>query len=123
MKKMKPLSYKWLLIFFMLWLPIQGATAAILSVCAQEDSNSCSDKTLIANADCHNQMANNTTDHLLTSFFCEDISCDTYSNTPILLSYTLLIPPNDILSITSFNPGFTSFIPEQPQRPPLIASF
>jgi len=33
---MKVRKYTWILVFFMLWLPLQGAAAAALSVCAQE---------------------------------------------------------------------------------------
>ncbi len=111
----------------MLWLPLQGVAAAVLSVCVQEDFSRQHDKTMIADDhhhdDCHKQMANSTTDHLLASLPCDDASCDAYSNTPILAGDSTLMPTDDTSAITSFIPGFTSFVPEQPQRPPLAASF
>ena len=125
-KKMKIRKYKWVLVFFIVWLPLQGAAAAVLSVCVQEDFSRHHDKTMIADNhhhdDCHKQMADSTADHLLASLPCDDTSCDAYSNTPILSGYySTSMPTNDTSAITSFNSGFTSFVPEQPQRPPLTA--
>lgn len=123
-KKMRILKYKWILVFFMLWLPVQGVAAAALSVCVQEDFRH-HDKIMIAedhhHEDCHKQMAD-TTDHLLASLPCDDTSCGAYSNTPILSGYSAPMATNDTSTITSFNPGFISFVPEQPQRPPLSTS-
>ncbi len=111
---MKVRKYKWILVFFMLWLPLQGAAAAALSVCAQEkDFNP------------HyaiEQTTRSITDHLLANLPCDDTSCDAYGNTPVLSSYTALMLTNDTSVIVSFNSGFTSFVPDQPQRPPLISS-
>ena len=111
----------------MLWVPWQGVAAAALSVCVQEDFSRHHDKTMIADDhhhdDCHKQMANSITDHLLANLPCDDTSCDAYSNTPILTGDSAPMPTNDTSAITSFNPGLISFIPEQPQRPPLTSSF
>ncbi len=126
-KNMKAYNYKWLLVFFMLWLPLQGAAAAVLSVCVQEKNiNSHHDKSTITidshhHDGCHKQTADNTSDHLLASLPCDDTACDAYSNTPILSRYTAPMLTDDTSAITSLNPSFISFVPEQPQRPPLTA--
>lgn len=122
---MKRRNYKWLLVFFMLWLPLQAAGAAVLSVCMQEKSLQSHHEKSTATIDnhhhdaCHKQAADNTTDHLLASLPCDDTSCDAYSNTPILSGYTAPMLTNDTSVITSLNPRFISFVPEQPQHPPL----
>jgi hypothetical protein len=125
---MKRRNYKWLLVFFMLWLPLQAAAAAVLSVCVQEKSFQSHHEKSTATIDshhhdaCHKQTADNTTDHLLASLPCDDTSCDAYSNTPILSGYTASMLTNDTSAITSLNPSFISFVPEQPQHPPLANS-
>ena len=124
---MKAFNYKWLLVFFMLWLPLQGATAAILSVCAQEkNSNRHVEKSVVAidshhHEGCQKQAADNG-HHVLTSLPCDDASCDAYSNTPIPPGQSVLSVPNLTLAIPSLSSGFVSFVPEQPQRPPLSIS-
>lgn len=118
----------WLLLFFMLWLPIQGAAAAVLSVCAEEKNlNSHHDKKLaITNtnddhhhADCHKQATEYPIDHVLASIACDDTSCDAYSNTPIVPNYAASMPANKTSAVFALNSGLISFIPEQLQRPPL----
>ena len=123
---MKSHNYKWLLVFFMLWLPLQGAAAAVLSVCVQEKSFQSHYEKSAATIDnhhhhdaCHKQTADNTTDHLLASLPCDDTSCNAYSNTPILSGYTAVMQTNDTSAITSLSPSFISFVSEQPQHPPL----
>lgn len=124
---MKAHNYKWLLLFFMLWLPLQGVAAAVLSVCAQEKSFQSHHEKSAATIDnhhhdaCHKQTADNTTDHLLASLPCDDTSCNAYSNTPILSGYTASMLTNGTSAITSLNPSFISFVPEQPQHPPLAS--
>ncbi|WP_292993392.1 hypothetical protein [Nitrosomonas sp.] len=124
---MKARNYKWLLVFFMLWLPLQGATAAVLSVCVQEKSFPSHHEKSTVTIDshhhdaCHKQTADNTTDHLLASLPCNDTACDAYSNTPILSGYTAPVLTNHTSAITSLHSSFISFVPEQPQRPPLTA--
>lgn len=125
---MKALNYKWLLVFFMLWLPLQGATAAILSVCAQEkNSNRHVEKSAVTidghhHEGCQKQAVENDTHHVLASLPCDDTSCDAYSNTPIPPGQTVLTLPMPALAIPSLISGFVSFVPEQPQRPPLLIS-
>ncbi|PTQ88034.1 hypothetical protein [Nitrosomonas ureae] len=125
---MKAYNYKWLLVFFMLWLPLQGAAAAVLSVCAQENNlSNHADKSIVTidshhHDDCHKQAPDGTTiNHVLTSLPCDDASCNAYSSTPVLSGYTApkLIKITSV--VPSLNSGFTSFVPEQPQRPPLPA--
>ena len=113
----------WILIFFILWLPIQGVTAAVLSVCAQDDFSTHHDVTLTAavdshhHADCHKQSANGSP--LVTSLPCDDTSCNAYNNTPILSDHAAPLLTNEPSVMMALNTGFTSFVPEQPQRPPL----
>ncbi len=111
----------------MLWLPVQGAAAAVLSVCIQENFNNQHDKSTITidshhHDGCHKQTADNTTNHLLASLPCDDTACDAYSNTPILSGSTAPVLANNISTVTPYDSGFISFIPEQPQRPPLLVS-
>jgi len=124
---MKALNFRWLLVFFMLWLPLQGATAAILSVCAQENSNRHVEKSAVTIDDhhhegCQKQAADNDTHHVLASLPCDDTSCDAYSNTPIPTGQTVLTLPIPARAISSPSSSFVSFVPEQPQRPPLLIS-
>lgn len=127
-KNMKAHNYKWLLVFFMLWLPLQGAAAAVLSVCVQEKNFTHQHDSSTITSDshhhdgCHKQSADNTTGHWLTSLPCDDTSCNAYSNTPILSGYTEPVLVDNISAVISLNSGFTSFIPEQPQHPPLSTS-
>jgi hypothetical protein len=112
----------------MLWFPAQGAVAAVLSVCVQEKSSSrYVDKSAPAidshhHDGCQKQAADDTSHHVLASLPCDDTSCDAYSNIPISPSYALPVLPVHALAIPSLNSGFVSFVPEQPQHPPLIAS-
>lgn len=125
MKSMKAHNYKWLLVFFMLWLPVQGAVAAILSVCVQETKFD-HPRAAIDNSHhhdgCHKQAAENTTDHWLDSLPCDDTSCNAYSSTPIVSSTAPPVTAHAISAITPYESGFTSFVPDQPQHPPLIVS-
>ena len=125
---MKRRNYKWLLVFFMLWFPLQGAAAAVLSVCLQEKNFNNDDGKSTEITDnhhhdaCHKQATDNTTDHLLASLPCDDTSCNAYSNTPIMPTYTVSLLASDTSSVTSLNLDFISFVPEQPQHPPLANS-
>lgn len=126
---MKAHNYKWLLVFFMLWFPVQGAVAAILSVCVQETDFTLNQNHSPAIVDgshhhdgCQKQAADDTSHHVLASLPCDDTACDVYSNTPIPPSYALPVLPAHALTIPPLSSGFVSFVPEQPQHPPLIAS-
>ena len=116
----------WLLLFFMLWLPIQSTVAAMLSVCAEEKSVSSRHvKALVTagddhhHANCHKQAAENPIDHVLSSITCDDTSCDAYSNTPIAPNSATSLPVKKAPAVFTLNPDLISFIPEQLQRPPL----
>ncbi len=111
----------------MLWLPMQGAVAAILSVCVQENFNRYDNQSVITidnhhHEDCHTQTsdANN---HMLANLPCNDTACDTYSHTPIMQEYAVALLANKNSAVPIFHSGFISFIPEQPQHPPLTVSF
>lgn len=121
-------NYKWLLVFFMFWLPIEGGMAAVLSVCTEEKIfNDRFDKpsAVINNPhhdECHKQVDANIS-HVLVNLLCDDISCDAYSQTLILPDYIVAAPANNNSNMLIFHSGFLSFIPEQPLRPPLTVSF
>lgn len=113
----------------MLWLPLQGAAGAVLSVCMQEKNfTSHSDQATISidshhHDDCHKQTADNTTDHLFASLPCDDgTACNAYSHTPIVPDYAAPMLTNNTSDVFILNSGFISFVPEQPQRPPLTVS-
>ncbi|MBP6057650.1 MAG: hypothetical protein KA524_04395 [Nitrosomonas sp.] len=110
----------------MVWFPLQGVTAAVLSVCAQEDFSLHHD-TMVADdnhhhEDCHKQATDASTDHVIASLPCDDISCNAYGNPPILSGSAAPVLTKDTSIVTSYDSGFISFIPEQPKRPPLAAS-
>ncbi len=122
---MKLSLHKWLLLlFFMWWLPLQGAAAAVLSVCAQENINHHSQQAVENHhhGDCHKQNDDYNSEHILTSLPCDDISCDAYSHTLILPDRPVSIVTGSPSIIPSYVSGFVSFVPEQPQRPPLDIS-
>ena len=113
----------------MLWLPVQGTTAAILSVCLVEkmDMNHDSSITTSENhhdEDCKKQMNSETQeDHNpLSNQICGDTSCNLSSNL-LLPAYGALLLDNNPLTTAIFDFTFTSFIPEQPQRPPITPFF
>ncbi|QOJ25074.1 MAG: hypothetical protein HRU78_14095 [Gammaproteobacteria bacterium] len=112
----------------MVWLPMQSAAAAVLSVCVQEkSSNRYVDKSAPAidshhHDGCQKQTADDTSHHVLANLPCDDTACDAYSNTPIPPSYAVPVLPARALAIPPLSSGFVSFVPEQPQRPPLITS-
>lgn len=122
---MKYYLSNWILIFFILWLPIQGVAAAVLSVCAQDNFSAHHDVALTDtaddhhHADCHKESSNGMTDHPVASLPCDDASCNAYNNTPILSDQAALLLTNEPSAMTALNTGFTSFVPEQPQHPPL----
>ncbi len=110
----------------MLWLPMQSTVAAMLSVCAEEKSvSSHHNKALVTasddhhHANCHKQAAENPIDHVLASITCDDTSCDAYSNTPIVPNSATTLAVNKAPAVFALNSDLISFIPEQPQRPPL----
>ena len=115
---------KWLLLFFMLWFPLQGAAAAVLSVCAQENVRhhpaQVAHDSSEHHSDCHKQHDEKDHQYLLFSMPCDDFSCNAYSHVPIPLSHNATVTINTISLIIFHASGFVSFIPEQPQRPPLI---
>lgn len=123
---MKTLKYKWILVFFIVWLPLQGAAAAVLSVCVQEDLSGHHDTMMTAenhhHDDCHKQSTNTSIDQLIANLPCDDTSCNVFSNTLILSGGAASALTNDTSAVPSYDSGFVSFIPKQPQRPPLAAS-
>lgn len=125
---MKLYVSNWILIFFMLWLPVQGVTAAVFSVCVQENFGMNHDSVMTASEDhhhddCHKQQpGHKTTDnHAISSLPCDDTSCNASSNTLILSDYSAAILPVHSFVIAALNSGFISFVPEQPQHPPLTS--
>jgi hypothetical protein len=123
---MKILKYKWILIFFILWLPLQGAASAVLSVCVQEDFSKHHESMIMADNHhlddyCHNQSANTSIDYLIASLACDNTSCEAYHNPPILSGDPMAMFTDNAPIAISYNSGFVSFMPKQPQRPPLVS--
>ena len=110
----------------MLWLPVQGVTAAVLSMCTVENMNH--DSALISGENhhhdnCHKQIDSKMADdQAMSPQPCGDTSCSANNNI-LLTDYFAPSLANIYHHIAVFNSGFISFIPEQPQRPPLTVSF
>lgn len=126
---MRSRKFLWLVLFFMLWLPLQGVAAAVLSVCAEEKSlNNHHDITSAMtqedhhHAACHKQSTENPVDHVLFSIDCKDTFCDAYSSTPVITNHSTVMPTYRSTVVFILTSGVISFIPEQLQRPP-SASF
>lgn len=108
----------------MLWLPMQGMAAAVFSVCIDEKTNSqINSKTSLSNEHhhdaCHKQSPEKETTHPLPNFPCNDSVCDIFSTTLILTEQKTPLTANKVSMMKPPRAGFTSFVPEQPQRPPL----
>lgn len=121
---MRSLKLKWIVVFLMLWLPMQGMAAAVFSVCIDEKTDSLIDSKLPSSNDhhhdaCHKQAPEKGTTHPLPNFPCNDSVCDIFSITLILTEQKTPLTTNKVPMMKLPRAGFTSFVPEQLQRPPL----
>lgn len=118
-----------LLVLLMLWLPLQGALAAVMPLCAHEkNAGALLDTPVTATSNdqrhdaCHDQSMNGATDNnAASSLPCDNCApCHSCCNAPIPSAFSTAIPGGDSSYAASLNSRFTQFVPEQPQRPPLV---
>jgi len=117
---------KLVLVLIMLWLPLQGAIAAIMPLCAQakEMGASLDIPTITAACDLHHDSndkpaMSSALDESTFTLPCEAAQCFTSFSTLLPSAYAApLLAVNSSYAI-SFNSRFTSPILQQPQHPPL----
>lgn len=117
---------KLILVLIMLWLPLQGVIAAVMPLCVQvKDIGVNLDTppvTTIAGDHqhdaCHKQPMDSTTDNVTSSLPCDGTPCNTCSTMILSAASTAILAGGSSYAV-SFNSRFTSFVLEQPQRPPL----
>jgi hypothetical protein len=119
---------KFLLVLIMLWLPLQGAIAAIMPLCVQAKQLGTSLDVSAVTAACdlhHDDDESSTVNNgsaspdMTFNLPCESVPCFT--------SFSAMLPSANATQIfidgasyaASFNSRFTSVIPQQPQHPPL----
>jgi hypothetical protein len=136
------------LVSIMLWLPLQGAVAASMSLCAKEkdimraepdaqaasntvmlpctqakDTTAQSDLPAITDIEQHHTVSHDSnqgaTGEITTSLPCESAPCHSSCGATIpSASSTTILTGGDSYAVL-FNTRFTSLVPEQLQRPPL----
>lgn len=134
----------------MLWLPLQGAMAASMSLCPKEKGSvkldtsalpnvgtlPCAqeritpaepDKLVAADADQHHNVSHehsmqDITDEATSNLQCNGGSCQASCSAPIPLvtSGAIFVDIDSPAYTLSFASRFTSLVPEQLQRPPLV---
>lgn len=109
----------------MLWLPLQGAIAAIMPLCAQakEIGARLDIPAVTAACDLHHDdneaMMSTVPDEATFSLPCESILCFTSFSSLLPSAYAAPILAGHASYLIPFDSRFTSFILQQPQRPPL----
>lgn len=119
---------KLLLVLIMLWLPLQGAIAAIMPLCVQAKQMGASLDIPAVTAPCdlhdegqeeasatHSAADNMTAGNLP----CESLPCYASFSTLLPATYASLISTGGSSYATAFDSRFTSAILQQPQHPPL----
>jgi len=114
----------------MLWLPLQGAIAAIMPLCVQakQIGASLDIPAVTAACDLHHHdgdqagdqtSAHSAPDNMMSNLPCESLPC--YASFSILLpsAYSALISIGGSSYAIAFDSRFTSAILQQPQHPPL----
>jgi len=116
---------KLLLVLIMLWLPLQGALAAVMPLCRHENNTAtlADASAPSAQAACHEMHGamdadQNTTTSKLPCDNCAP--CHAGCNAPIPSVAATIIPDNSSSYAISRNSRITLFVPAQPQRPPLV---
>jgi len=120
---------KLILVLIMLWLPLQGAIAAIMPLCVQAKQLGASlDISAVTTAcdlhhddggDSSTMNSGSASPDMTLNLPCESVPCFT--------SFSAMLPSANATQIfiggasyaISFNSRFTSAIPQQPQHPPL----
>ena len=119
---------KFLLVLLMLWLPLQGAIAAILPLCVQAKQLGASlDIPVTAACDLHHDNGGDSStmnDGSASPDMTLNLPCE---SVPCFTSFSAMLPSANATQIfiggasyaISFNSRFTSAILQQPQHPPL----
>lgn len=109
----------------MLWLPLQGAIAAIMPLCAQakEIGAKLEIPAVTAACDLHHDddeaMMSSVADEATFSLPCESVLCFTSFSSLLPSAYAAPILAGHAAYMIPFDSRFTSSILQQPQRPPL----
>ncbi len=111
----------------MLWLPLQGAIAAIMPLCVQAKQLGVSldIPAVITACDLHHDDdrpvmgGGSAPDDPVFNLPCESVPCFTSFSAMLPSAYAALIFAGDSSYSASFNSRFTSIILQQPQHPPL----
>jgi len=115
---------KLLLVLIMLWLPLQGALAAVMPQCMHENNASALPDTPATphQAACHEMNGVMDADkNAASSMPCDNCApCHAGCNAPVPSAFSTAIPDSDSSFAASLNSRVTQFVPEQPQRPPLV---
>jgi hypothetical protein len=122
-----PAGRKFILVLIMLWLPLQGAIAAIMPLCVQakEIGASLDIPAVTAACDLHHEgdgdkaAASSAADDATFSLPCESAHCFTSFSILLPSAYAAPILASNSSYALSFNSRFTSSILQHPQRPPL----
>lgn len=114
---------RYFLILIMLWLPLQGVLAAAVPLCTHEENAGTLNADVVSVIDDHlhtighEQPMNN---NMTSSQECEtNTLCHASCSTVITSARSTAIPSNSSSYTVSLISNSISFIPEQPQRPPL----
>lgn len=118
---------KFILVLIMLWLPLQGAIAAIMPLCVQakEMGASLDIPAVTVACDLHHDddadktATSNAADDATFSLPCESVHCFTSFSTLLPSAYAAPILAGNSSYALPFNSRFSSSFPQQPQRPPL----
>ncbi|MDQ3185727.1 MAG: hypothetical protein M3Q16_04560 [Pseudomonadota bacterium] len=121
-----PTGRKLVLVLIMLWLPLQGAIAAIMPLCVQakEIGASLDIPAVTAACDLHHDgndksAMSSAPDDSTFTLPCESVHCFTSFSTLLPSAYAAPLLVGNSSYAISFNSRFTSPILQQPQRPPL----
>jgi hypothetical protein len=117
---------KLLLVSIMLWLPLQGAIAAIMPLCVQAKQMGASldIPAVTAPCDLHDDSEEASTTHsapdnMTSNLPCESLPCYASFSTLLPAAYASLTSTGGSSYAAAFESRFTSAIPQQPQHPPL----
>ncbi|WP_156972506.1 hypothetical protein [Nitrosospira sp. NpAV] len=110
----------------MLWLPLQGAIAAIMPLCVQAKQMGASldIPAVTAPCDLHDEgeeasATHNAPSDMTSSLPCESLPCYASFSTLLPATHASLISTSSFSYATAFDSRFTSAILQQPQHPPL----
>ena len=116
-----------MLVLIMLWLPLQGAIAAIMPLCVQAKQLGVNldIPAVTAACDLHHDDdrpamgGGSAPDDPTFNLPCEIVPCFTSFSAMLPSAYAALIFVGDSSYSASFNSRFTSIVLQQPQHPPL----